>query len=1077
MTISNFKIFNLILITVLTLSSDLLHSQNSTPILKDISGRITHLNKPLVNVNIIILDENTGTKTNAQGIYNIKAKPGDLIKYSHLGFKTVSIIVEDVTSILNIEMMEKVNTLKETVITTRKKTGRISEIAAKKNKKIKTAVGMVNIALLPTKVHYFDNKDIGPHYSDLREALRGKFSGKLPGIYDVDGAIYHRQPYIDLSMIKEVYVLTGLVGTMRWGGPVIIVRTYDSPEEIEKKLKEKEEKYRNQNYYADDAANIKSAAVLVSNSPQQAALKSIRGKITHLNAPLAHVNISLKGKNRGAKSNRDGSYNIKVRPGDIIKYSHIGFNTVSIIVEDVTSVLNIELTEKINELSETVVTARQKLGTISELAEKAAKKFSTAFGVIDPRASGFDIKYFEGKNITPGSPSVSAAMHGKFAGVKMVDARKLEVRGILARWDVDGQIFDQEPLIDLSNIKDIHILKQSSAATGGGPLIVVRTNYGSFEDIQEKKEAKAEKYRNQNYYTDDAVALKTDGSIYAPSKKSRSLKTISGTITHLDAPLANVNIHLKNQSKGSKSNAKGEYTLQASIGDIIQFRHLGYNTVSIIVEDITEILNIEMFTNTNALDAVVVTAKTQSSKILEDVEKKEKAFSTSKGDIDPKRVGYAIAFVDGEDILPIYASLTEALNGKSAGVRIDPGTNKLMVKPVASITLPLYPIWDVDGQIFDDEPPLDLNNIKSVHILRTLAGTARYGGAGAGGVIVVQSRFGSFDAIEAKRKKITEQYINKDLYSNDATAINTKALYSNSYTSALEDINNKQKAFAYYNRILKDQIEEYSIHISIAQKFISYYKDTNFTVQILKDLSLKHHKNTEILKAIAFQFQALGLKKETISTYESIFKLRPKYAQSYRDLANAYVENDQYKKAWRLYLSYLMQGNDISDEGIGQILYDELEFLYYNRRQQTEIKEKFIPKSDNLYDFRNDVRMVFEWNTSEAEFDLEFVNADKRVYVFDHSLAANEGLITDEKHKGYSSKAFKIDEIGIGEWLVNITYKGNKKPEPTYFKVSKYFHWGKPNQRQEVAVYKFESGREKIQLMRLNKDLLVAATY
>jgi len=256
---------------------------------------------------------------------------------------------------------------------------------------------------------------------------------------------------------------------------------------------------------------------------------------------------------------------------------------------------------------------------------------------------------------------------------------------------------------------------------------------------------------------------------------------------------------------------------------------------------------------------------------------------------------------------------------------------------------------------------------------------------------------------------------------------------------------------------------------------MSYYNDTNLTRQILNDLSLKYPKNTEILKAIAFQFQALGLKKESIKTYESIFKLRPKYAQSYRDLANAYVENNQYKKAWRLYLSYIMQGNDVSDEGIGRILYNEMEFLYYNRRQQTVIKEKFIPKSDNLFDFRNDVRLVFEWNTSEAEFDLEFVNADKRVYVFEHSLAANQELITSEKKKGYSSKEFKIDDIGIGEWLVNITYKGNKKPEPTYFKVTKYLHWGKSNQTQEVSVYKFESERNKIQLMQLNKEMLITA--
>jgi uncharacterized protein YfaP (DUF2135 family) len=117
---------------------------------------------------------------------------------------------------------------------------------------------------------------------------------------------------------------------------------------------------------------------------------------------------------------------------------------------------------------------------------------------------------------------------------------------------------------------------------------------------------------------------------------------------------------------------------------------------------------------------------------------------------------------------------------------------------------------------------------------------------------------------------------------------------------------------------------------------------------------------------------------------------------------------------------------------------------------------------------------VVEWNSSEAEFDLEFVNPELRSYVFEHTLSGNQDLITDEKQKGYSSKEFFIDDLKDGEWLVNITYKGNKKPEPTYFKITKFYNWGKETETKEVAVYKFQNERDKIQLMRFHKDLLVA---
>ena len=134
-----------------------------------------------------------------------------------------------------------------------------------------------------------------------------------------------------------------------------------------------------------------------------------------------------------------------------------------------------------------------------------------------------------------------------------------------------------------------------------------------------------------------------------------------------------------------------------------------------------------------------------------------------------------------------------------------------------------------------------------------------------------------------------------------------------------------------------------------------------------------------------------------------------------------------------------------------------------------------MPKSENLFDFRNDVRIIVEWNSSEAEFDLEFVNPELRSYVFEHTLSGNQDLITTEKQNGFSSKEFFIDDLKDGEWLVNITYKGNKKPEPTYFKITKIYNWGKATQSKEIAVYKFQNEREKIQLMQFNKELLVAS--
>ena len=813
--------------------------------------------------------------------------------------------------------------------------------------------------------------------------------------------------------------------------------------------------------------------------------KIVTGKVTYLNTPLANVNIIIKGTSTGTKTNNKGYYIINAKVGEIINYSYVGLNTMSIIVEDVTSTINIKMTEKVNELNETVVTARKKQRSISQIKKVRGVPIMTAVGMINPDNFPGKSSYFDKNDFIYRYNSFAEFWNSLYSGtdkfITGVGKSSAASRSLPGTWDVDGIIYYSEPPINFNRIIDIHVIEKGATKWGViGGVVIVRT-LDSPQEVAKRKEAKAEKYRNQNYYNDDAITANTEMS-FASSKdittknKITVSKQVSGKVTYLGKPLVNINIAIVAKITGTKTNAKGEYNLKANVGDIIQYTHLGFATVSIIIEDVTEVLNIEMVLKENELNEVTLTSDGKVGKTLSQAKKREESFTTSRGEINPSRSGFALSFLDGKEISSMYNSLGEALDGKIPGVRYDYVNKLLIVKPISSINTILYPIWDIDGVIYDNEPPtINLDDIIDVRVLKTLAGTNRYGSAGAGGVVWVKTANGDFNPVEAKLKKITEQYTNKDFYANDASQISLESLKSNTYADALEAFNNKQKAYIYYDQTLKNKISNFSDHIAIAQKFVTYYKDINLSTQIFKDLAIHHGKNSEVLKAIAYHFQALGLKRETINLYEAIFKLRPKYAQSYRDLANAYAENDQYKKAWRLYMSYLMQGNDVSGEGIGQILYNEMEFLYYNRRNQTAIKEKFVPKSENLFDFRDDVRFVFEWNTSEAEFNLEFVNADKRAYNFEHNLNVNQELIMDEKQKGYSSKEFFIDDIGIGEWLINITYKGNKKPEPTYFKVTKYYNWGKASQTQDISVYKFQKEREKIQLMQLNKQQLVTS--
>ena len=114
-----------------------------------------------------------GTKTNVNGAYTIAVEVGDVLMYSHVSFKTMAIIIEDVTTVLNLEMESQMNLLEETVVVAKRKKETPFSDANAYNKEVLTAAGKINPMLFPSKVHYFSGKQIGNQYLTLSEVLRG----------------------------------------------------------------------------------------------------------------------------------------------------------------------------------------------------------------------------------------------------------------------------------------------------------------------------------------------------------------------------------------------------------------------------------------------------------------------------------------------------------------------------------------------------------------------------------------------------------------------------------------------------------------------------------------------------------------------------------------------------------------------------------------------------------------------------------------------------------------------------------------------------------------------------------------
>jgi len=535
-------------------------------------------------------------------------------------------------------------------------------------------------------------------------------------------------------------------------------------------------------------------------------------------------------------------------------------------------------------------------------------------------------------------------------------------------------------------------------------------------------------------------------------------KEISGIITYDGAPLSNVNILIKNSAKGTSTNNKGVYKIRAKEGDILQFTHINMKAIEVLIEDITTTLNISMKAAKNELDEVIISSK-KKNKQTGLYPKKPKKISSGGFTIDTRRTGYSVRYISGEELNLSGISIGRALQGKIASYKLvvdEFGNEYAKLRDTGTLLTVKYAIWVVDGQVYNFAPPIPLENIKEVAVLRSLAGVNRFGSEAIGGAIIINTTVGNFDPVKDVYSE-ENPYTNKEYYNEDAVAYNLLSSAKSDYIIELESISNSNKAFKKYKELLSEHQDKSGFYLNVANSFKFKYNDFENYKRVLLDSEEYSKLNPEELKIIAYQYQQEGFYENALSVYKKIIKLRPKHIQSYRDLINVYIELKQYKKALNTYNYFFNKGFTIEENGIGEIMAREAEAL------TSKISKTNLPDEKTL-----DTRIVFEWSSSEAEFTLEFINPQKQVYKIEHTLSDNSSLILDEKLKGYTSREFVIDgDIG-GEWLVNLTYYGNKKYAPTYLKTTVFNNWGRSNEIKKTTVYKMTLKDQKTQLFKIN---------
>jgi len=543
--------------------------------------------------------------------------------------------------------------------------------------------------------------------------------------------------------------------------------------------------------------------------------------------------------------------------------------------------------------------------------------------------------------------------------------------------------------------------------------------------------------------------------IEEPIPKDKSRK-ITGYVTGNGTVLANALVSVKNSRRQTLTDKKGYFDIRAAKGEVLVFSHLGLKSMEIIVEDVTRKLDVSLVKDSRMLDEVKLNASWNSVDVPDE-------FDSYYGKVDRKKLGFSSNYLAGKNLNLGGVDLVDALRGKIPGYQVYTANNEKRVQLRNGSGAAL---WEIDGVLYEGEPPyINLSTIESINVIKSPGSIVRYGTLGTGGVIIVRTLDKALMKTNPKRIDPSTG-INKNFYKKDAVSFKTQAYVKPNYWNSLEDLSGSEETFESFEKLLPVYKEDPSFYLDFARQLLEKDNNMEASMEVLSQGRENLFYDPVGLKSLAYFYQEKKMDLEALRVYLRILSLRPEYAQSYRDLASTYRSIGMIENSWNYYMYYLNKVKSLGGSSIGETIYHEMEEIHYRMPKGFRPKEAFVSRTP-LKDVPKDVRLIFEWDNSEAEFELEFVNPAGQAYSYIHTYEYNDVLINDEKKRGYSSSEYIIDELDQNGWLINLTYFGNKSNNPTYLKVTEIRDWARKGQNEKVNVLKLQEKNKKFQLVRI----------
>ncbi|QBA64308.1 TonB-dependent receptor plug domain-containing protein [Muriicola soli] len=580
-----------------------------------------------------------------------------------------------------------------------------------------------------------------------------------------------------------------------------------------------------------------------------------------------------------------------------------------------------------------------------------------------------------------------------------------------------------------------------------------------------KRSALINRYRLMDFA---AILPENIGSLKKVQSSGKNL--VRGKVYVDNQPTPDVVIAVKGISGGTRSVVDGSFSIEANPGDSLLISSRSNNTYKVVAVEDTDQMNVFLEGNVFTLDEVTLIEKRQ--------EEETSMVTTAYGKENAEKLGYAAQSIDENEINPIQTDVSQSVINKFSNVNLGntEDISRATMRSNTSILGNNYSLVVIDGvpqrqsdsskgasvsgqQVFDYINP---DNIASISVLKGYAATNKYGSIGANGVILITSK-GAAAANQTGEPRDLAR-LTDNIYDEEQAVVGSRS----AFRKTLELSNSTEEAYTAYLKMRSKAEAEMEFFFDAADYFKT--RDSQKAATITSGILELFPRDIKTMKAVSLALSELGYYLQVLAINEEIIEIDDKNVQAYLDLAVAYRRLGEYNKALQQLLA--LQENsappNLAVKPIAKTVNRELKNLVF--KQKGELNLTGVP--DNyLNNIKYNVRLVFEWNDPEAEFNLQFVNPQKRYFNWEHNSISNAERMKDEILNRYTSEEFEFYGEGVqGQWILNATYLNHinmTNQVPFVLKCTIYQNFGYPDQKSEEIVVVFNSRQETKQLKTL----------